>query len=773
MKKILFYAACAAFLAGCAEDELDSYSAQNGGVKGISFENVLETPSTRGELTLDDNVGFFWYAEQDKISIYAENNVTGTKGVTTDWGTLLPAPAQYKATVSAGRGQFTSVDNDNLLTFTKVPTSTEVEAKTTTFVALYGSSLTGATKTEDNKKIKTIKIKPAKANAEITFATGENISHYMPMYSVSYAHPTENYHSVGEKVGLTFYRPFATLGVVAKGVAQYEDIFGALKNVKIESKGAAAEVVSENSELGAQKLSYDTDTECTFDVETKTASATGGTMSASIKVNYPANFTWKDGYASALLMPALNVDRKKFRDAKVNDNVEVTYEFEKITFVEPVETNEDWSAFTAEGNPTVKEVNTLDISKYSYLVTNKSADKNDRALIVNGGEGFEFSDIFADAANVKWNNANVLATEFETIIVNEGVTLSDEEMLTLSRFTNLKSIKLAENTAIKANVFKGVTALESIEMPKVTEIAADAFKSGVALKTVKLPAYEFESKAINNVLLNSTSLVTLDMSAVKTMKSVFPAEGFSLSGFTNLADITVNSEGLAVGSASFKGCTALETINGKINISEGAGAFEGSGITEIELANTDIPANAFKNCADLLKVTYKSELLAPTKVGNAAFSGCTSLINMDLSKIAGEGSVIGESAFEGCTDFVGMPDATRNINVLYVGAKTIKKNAFKNCEALKYVQFTHATAIEDGILSGTNVALNEVKFKEVLTSAVGSATMFGESTNVAKTILFLNPEQPLDYYEGNEFYPMGNKNTGGAVKVTFNSIIFE
>lgn len=111
---------------------------------------------------------------------------------------------------------------------------------------------------------------------------------------------------------------------------------------------------------------------------------------------------------------------------------------------------------------------------------------------------------------------------------------------------------------------------------------------------------------------------------------------------------------------------------------------------------------------------------------------------MDLSKVIGEG-IIGEEAFKNCTDFVGTADAKRGINVLYVGAESISKSAFEKCTSLTYVEFTNATTIADAILASTT-GLKEVKFKQVLTSKVGSATMFGTTSG---TKLFLNPNQGL------------------------------
>lgn len=215
------------------------------------------------------------------------------------------------------------------------------------------------------------------------------------------------------------------------------------------------------------------------------------------------------------------------------------------------------------------------------------------------------------------------------------------------------------------------------------------------------------------------------MSGVATMKNVFPAEGFALTGFMQF-DKCKSSKWPVYQVHQLQNCTNLATIDGTVNIAEGPSAFEGSGITSITLTNTNIPAGAFKDCSALTEVLdVAGNDLQPTSVGNAAFSG-SGIINMDLSKVTGEG-IIGEEAFKGLYGICGTADAKRGINVLYVGAGSISKSAFDGCTSLTYVEFTNATTIADLILANTT-GLKEVKFKQVLTSKVGSATMFGTTS---------------------------------------------
>lgn len=819
MKKYLFCAGVLALAVSCTENELDSFSAQNEAAKGIVFTaEISEAPTTKSDLKYDDASGvheFFWYAEQDRINIWSTNtkvtapggSANGNGGTSFD----VDKKAIYKATKSMVNGDFTAIDDDNWLEFNTDSktdwTNSANDSKKSEFFATYPKEVVAEEFNGTKADGYTVLLSglPAINEQNTDELNGKAVTEIMPMFSYSVAYPEASYDAVGEKVGLEFVRPFAGALFTTKGVTEYsqkqegqsQSLFGKLKKITLEAKGYDADndgVTTGTNDIKPSVLAYnawkETDNEngVKYLLNTKDitkskfvkndgADVDGTTYLGSSKItltfNSGSGLEWSDENSAYMAMNYINRAAAKFTDEK-KETMEATFEFERIKFVVKWQTANNWPS--VQGNNMFSGMKVLDMANYPFLVTEESgAGANDRALIVNSGA---FSNAFNQENDVIWNGEAIDMTEFNTIISKVELTPAELEML--DGFTNLVSIQLDKNTDIPAGTFEGLTEITSINMPMVDVIEDGAFESSVELATVILPAYKFEKKSVNEVLLKADYLVTLDMSGVETMKNVFPAEGFSLNDFGELASVKVG-ENLVVGSAGFANCTSLKTIEGgPVDISEGPGAFQGSGITKINLTNGIIPANAFKDCEELTTV-YASDgktLLAPTKVGNAAFSGCSKLVNMDLSEVKGEESVIGEEAFKNCAKFVGMPDEDRGINVLYVGAETIKREAFAGCAKLEYVEFTNAKVIEEDILvsittlQSNTVKLKELKFKQVVDCVDGKAasTMFG---TIDATKLFLNPEQGLAYYEGNTFYPEGNKNVDGAKGCEFSSITFE
>lgn len=787
MRKFLFCAGLLAFAASCSNDELASIS-QEESAKGITF-TVVDDAATRGELGEMTNGKFpyFWYAETDRINIWSVKTKMGTstsgKDAWSDWSADWTGQAVYKATQSKANGVFTAIDDANTLNFaSKIEASDDeatVKSKTATFIATYPSTMTingvETNATDDSVESITLTNLPALA----TQTVDENIGQ-IAMYSHTTGKKENSYDAVGEKINLKFIRPFTAALFKTKGInAEYSTIFGQLNSIKLEMKGY--DDTDDTKDIAASYLDYGTKASYKItDIEKNKGEFivngkaegdtdfdwTGDSNVPATSITLDVNKEWND--SKNAFMAISRIDREGFRDKGVKETVEVTYSFANITFTETYPTDSNWPCPAKEGESDINVfvgMPALDMANYPYLVTNKTSSGNDRSLIVNSGKFEEALIKKGNTVSVKWpigSETEVALTEFQTII--SKVELTDEDLKVLKSFTNLKYVRLDENETLPAETFKGL-ALDTLNMAKLTEIEnANAFKaaeSGYAgLKVVRLPKYTFPKTTINNVILNANALLKLDMSGVETMKNAFPAEGFSLNGFTNLLYVKVK-DGVKLGSSAFNGCTALENVDGTVDITDGAGAFEGSGITEITITGTEVPTNAFKNCSSLTKVNQGDGIFGPTKVGNAAFLG-TKITNIDLSGVV----TLGEEAFKSCTSLVGVE--ANGLNVLTVGAAAIPADAFNGCTALKYVKFTNATSIAKDILAGTT--LNEVKFAKVLTTGADVATMFGTTTN---TKLFLNPDQPLSWYEGNSFYPNGSKTTSNAKKIDFKSIILE
>lgn len=763
MKKILFCAAVAALATACTNEDDFVINQSDSRAQGLIFNVTLdEGATTKGEISKDENgkYPFMWYAETDRIDVLALNAEKGagnnnSKGVATEssgaWD-LTNGVASYKATQSAGAGLFTAADDANMLIL-KDYDGSNVAGTTATIVATYGEIEATTVKS----KVANSKVVPGELDGLVLktkAATGSNATQTVarpnvvvaPMYSISTAVKEKVYNSFGEKANLKLIRPFPVLRFTTKNTAEYIKDFGKLESVELTALGT----VKTDGTFDADKasvLAYAAEKEYTVK-GTKTGFENGygaTTNPEKVKVTL-TDGTWTDNDAVYMTVAPVK------REAK--EGLKVEYSFEHITFTldpsrngaadfeKALQTSNDWTAMDANGNPNaVTPMPALDINNYNYLVTNVK-NSNDRVLIVIKGN---FNDIFKDANNVAWNGVGVPVTEFSKII--SKVALTDTELGTIKKFTNLKDLTLAENTSIPASTFTTgqATAFKNLDLPKVTTIADD-FAGGAfaALDSLKLPAYGFNKVAVNNKFFNNnvkTTLKVLDMSGVTSMMPTFGIERTMVfTGYAVLEKVTVK-DNVIVAPSGFAGCKALETINGKLDIACASNAFamttsnENNALVSVEVCGTEIPDGAFTNCKELKTVKYNGNDVVPTAIGANAFEN-TVIENMDLSKA----KVIGAAAFKGST----LKSTSSNVETLTVGVEKISASIFENCANLKMVKFTSATEIAGADVFKGATDLIQVKFEKVFKLADGAADIDYDNvfTSAPENIDFwTNPEQ--------------------------------
>lgn len=773
MKRVLFCAGILALAASCAEDQFESVQVPQNQLKGISFgAELAQAPATRGDLAYNEDTkayDFFWYAEKDKINIWSTNTKNASNANSTS-NFDKDKFVTYKATQSAARGVFTGYQDDNILDFRYGPDDIDmtdpddVEAKKSQFFAVYPTTSTVEVITDGKFRIGTL---PALNAQDQTAKNGSHVTNKLLMYSLTEAVAENSYDAVGEKIDLKFVRPFTAMVFKTEGVDAYKEYFGKLQSIKLEMKGFDKNADGDTDDEGDIKpsiidygqsgVSYLVDTKNPeksklvkndgSDITDWATDVTTATSSITLKINGSTGLDWTD--ADAAYMAMNNVDRDAYVKAGAKESVGITYDFEYIQLpnYKPIATAANWPS--VKGNNNFVGAPVLKIADYPYLVT-KDRGTNERVLIVNSGK---FNDIFLEGSNngqIEWNEgSNPAVTTFNTIIVNEGVELSKAELALLKKFTALKSIKLAENTEIPAGTFTQTT-LKDIDFPKVTVIAKGAFDSGVALENVKLPAYGFEDEVIAKEVLKATSLKTLDMSGVSAMNVGFPSTGFTLTNYTKLAEVTVQ-DGVKLGANSFNGCTALATVNGKVEIG-GAAVFKGcAALVTINVVNADMKASAFENCTALKNILLDGAQVAPTAVETKAFAGCVALEKLNLRNVTGE---IGQQAFKDCTALYGeVVDGTKN--VLYVGGEHIGEGAFDGCTSLQHIEFLQATTFGKDILANTSATLIQVQFDEVfdVNYTTYGATTFG--SNTTSVTLFINPSQPVSNYDDSHLFLEG------------------
>lgn len=804
MKKILFCAAVAALATACTNEDDLVMNQDNSRAQGLTFDVTLaEGATTRGEIWKDENgtYPFFWYAETDRINVHALNVEAGTSnanelGVATGtdaWTLSTGGAASYKATKSAGAGQFTAADDENMLTLMDYDAD-DVAGTTATIVATYGENI--KVKSVESKVDEEGETVPGElAELVLSTVTAGNATQTVaranavdaPMYSVSTAIKEKAYNSFGEKANLQLVRPFPVIRFTTKNTKDYIKDFGPLKSVELTALGTKKEDGSQ-VDVAASYLAYAEDKEYTVigDEVGFEAAYQAAATPEKVTVNL-TDGTWTDD--DAVYMTVAPVNREGFRKKNQKEPLKVVYTFDKITFTldptregaaefeKAIQTSNDWSATDANGNPNaITPMPALDINNYNYLVTNVKTS-NDRTLIVLKGN---FKDIFNKDGEVIWSaaaggKANV--TEFKKVISN--VALTNEELATIKKFTNVTDWTLSENTAIPANTFTAAqaAAIINLNLPKVTSIdekfiANDNTKAFAALETLIMPAYKFEDATVNKALFNDNvkaTLKTLDMSGVASMMPKFGIERTMVfTGYTKLEKVTVQ-DNIIVSPSGFAGCVALKTIIGKLDISDASNAFEmettaNAVLKSVELNGTVIPANAFNNCTALETVTYNGSTIVPTAIGANAFESATAMKYMDLSKAA----TIGAGAFKSS----GITSTNAKVNTMTVGATELTKDMFNDCKALKMVKFTDATKITGADVFAGATGVIQIKFEKVITLAdAADGTYDNVFATPANIDFWTNPAQPG--VNGNVF-TLSYKVTGTTgtkpVSYTFKSI---
>lgn len=687
----------------------------------------------------------------------------------------------YKATRSERYAYFTSANTTDLLDF-----AAGVDANNpASFLATYPDGvLLGEDATPDWKNGFSFKLTlPAlKAEQVQTNTEGKGIYEMNAKYAVTSGYPeSDKVAAVGENVSLRFNRVLSGMVFRTENVDQYtseeNNLFGKLQSVTLTTLGegtvedneftAATGNPKEASKLtnGASAViavNVAADGTSSLDAENTDYKTESGATAVTVKLGdaAPTGLEWKD--ANRVYMVLAPVDRTDDAGHAWTEGYSIDYAFEHIDFHVVRSTSNSWPAGS------FGSMTPLDIDSYPYLVTKDRNGENTRALIVNSGN---FSDIFVDGAatpnaTVDWTDSETTTdthqpylSEFSTIIVNEGVVLTDEELEMLKQFTSLVDIKLAENTVIPAGTFTQAS-LKKINFPKVDEVENSAFASGIKLTDVILPKYAFDDETIAMQILKAESLVNLDMSGVDAMNVGFPSTGFTLDGFENLKTVKVK-DGVRLGSNAFYGCVTLETVTGKVELA-GSSAFNGcEALKTINILNRDIPANSFNGCSVLENVYYDGKQVIPTNVGLGAFKNCVALELMDLSQAKDKkdetttSPAIGNDAFNGCTAFYGGVNEDGK-TIVQVGGATIGSNAFAGCTSLVHIEFLEATSLGNGVLNiGTTGKLKQIQLDQIVEfTEDNTAGTFGGADLMDDVDLFITPGQAG--VDGNELTLNGN-----------------
>lgn len=238
--------------------------------------------------------------------------------------------------------------------------------------------------------------------------------------------------------------------------------------------------------------------------------------------------------------------------------------------------------------------------------------------------------------------------------VLEGCTKIEE--LKIYGSTSLESLFGEESVSALKPILSNITIKEGS-----TELTDNMFKGFSAIKNV---VFESEIEAIGaGAFEGCTSLVAIDLSTVRVVRD----RAFADSG---LESVVIPANGIFLGSDVFNGCLALS----KVTFEEATD--EGLSITSISkglFANTII-----ENIA--IPATVK-------KIGEAAFSKIPTLNTVSFGTLEKESVLteIGANAFNGCSNILEI-DIPKTVTI-------IGPNAFQECHALRTVNFVSGNKI--------------------------------------------------------------------------------
>lgn len=194
---------------------------------------------------------------------------------------------------------------------------------------------------------------------------------------------------------------------------------------------------------------------------------------------------------------------------------------------------------------------------------------------------------------------------------------------------------------------------------------------------------------------SNVNLTEIDLSSATVHGQ--PITGIGDNAFSGMSDVT-----------SIVLPTTLTTI--------GEYAFSGTGIESITLPRgvTSIGSGAFRNCNDLVSVTFQRGI-AVSELPEDAFQDCSSLESINVPASV---TTIGEDAFSGCT-------ALSDVR-LHDTLQAIRNGAFSNCPSLRNVYFDGTQEeFEDIDVRNDNSALREAQLHFEAQDPAGPAVTDG------------------------------------------------
>lgn len=805
MKKLLFCAGILALAASCTENELVSTSMQQqaAATEGITFTATTNSPATRGEfVNVDGGYVPFWSSDpgtdgEDKIRIFSTltDKQYGEGWNSTDYGVV------YKATKSQRRGEFTGINEDNILNFIEGVG----EDKPAQFIAIFPSTLNdgGTSALTPNSTTGVVTYKAALSSSVINLAAqtqkntkGAGIFSNNIMYSATTGYPRtgeygESIAGVGENLNLNFNYVFSGVAFRTLNVDDYVKYFGNLKTVTLESVGEPKSDGTYDATKVSKFIPGKTSTNPSLtvtvktDLETREILSTEATLGMGDNASSKATVTMKDNdglewsddaRAYMMVAPIKRTAAEAFR---------VVYEFANIKFTtEPIATSNSWTEGVFNNFPA------LDIESYPYLLV-KDANTNVYTLIVNKNglakaltNGKVDWDFDGDGEIADDGSESIAPANIANVIINGDMGTAD--WTAFQAFTGVAELTLNDVTTIPANGFAGLSAttVNVLNLPEVTEIAEN-FRgtTGTAftvLTDLNLASYEFPEDAINVMFFNNGtkgSLANLDISGVTSMAPTFNVNRtLKFEGYTLLKTVKANPTKVDASQNAFDGCIALESVTGVFDLTKASYAFRNAGnaaakLTKVNVATDIIPANAFYGASNVKEILLNGKQVAPTTIGEYALAG-TAIEYMDLSKA----TTIGKNALAGTSSYKGVE---KNNPLVEINAAVLEDCILQGTSVVN-VRFNNATQLNGNVFANVTT-LGQVEFVKAFTIAKKVKSEFQWYETFGKTPsnidLFLNAEQEYLSADGKSlvfpYYTTAGKEdtTNDPVTFTFGQVM--